>query len=148
VKVLLTQNVPDLGQAGETKTVADGYARNFLIPRGLATVATAGALKNAAAQKQVAQRKQAKSQSALNSLAERLKSTELVFKAKVGDQHRLYGAITASDIADQLSQKLGQAIDKRHVELEDPIRHLGSFKVPVRVGPKVTPSVNVVVEPE
>jgi large subunit ribosomal protein L9 len=148
LKVLLTENVPNLGQAGESKDVADGYARNFLIPRGLATVATAGALKRVAAEKQVAQRKQAKAQAQVSTLATKLGATQVVFKAKVGEQHRLYGSITAADIADELSRKIGQPIDKRHVELEEPIRHLGTYKVPVRVGAKVVPAVTVVVEPE
>jgi large subunit ribosomal protein L9 len=148
LKVLLTENVPNLGQAGESKEVADGYARNFLIPRGLATIATEGALKRVAADKQIAQRRQAKVQAQTSNLATTLSSTQLVFKAKVGEQHRLYGSITAGDIADALSRKVGQAIDKRHVELEEPIRHLGTFKVPVRVASKVVPAVTVVVEPE
>jgi large subunit ribosomal protein L9 len=148
VKVLLTQNVPGLGNAGETKNVADGYARNFLLPRGLASVATAGALKQVATQKQVQQQKQLKAQTQLNALAGVLNATEVTFKAKVGEQHRLYGSITAADIADELGRKIGQSIDKRNVELGEPIRHLGTYKVPVRLGPKVTPSVTVVVEPE
>jgi large subunit ribosomal protein L9 len=148
MKVLLTRDVDNLGKAGDTKDVADGYARNFLIPRGLATVATSGALKNVAAEKQAAQRRQQRAQAEISSLAGRLTTTELTFKARVGEQHRLYGAITANDIAEELSRQLGQTIDKRHVELEEPIRHLGSFKVPVRVGPKIVPTVNVTVEPE
>ena len=147
MKVLLTQNVPNLGQAGETKEVADGYARNYLIPRGMATVATHGAVKQAAARQQATQNKQARVQSELSQLATRVGQTQLTFKAKVGEQHRLYGSITTADVAEQLSAKVGQEIDKRHVELEEPIRHLGSFKVPVRLGPGVVPSVSVVVEP-
>ena len=148
MKVLLTQNVPNLGRAGELKDVADGYARNYLIPRGLARPATEGALKQATAAKQVAERKQAKAQLEIKELAATLSATQVVFKAKVGEQHRLFGSITAGDIADELSRKVGHPIDKRHVELSEPIRHLGEFKVPVRLAPKVEPAVTVVVEPE
>jgi large subunit ribosomal protein L9 len=148
VKVLLTQNVPNVGRAGEVKEVADGYARNYLIPRGLATSATEGALKQVATRKQVEQRKQAKVQAELKDLAATLSRTQLVFKAKVGEQHRLFGSITAGDVADELGRKVGQEIDKRDVELTEPIRHLGEFKVPVRLAPKVEPVVTVVVEAE
>jgi large subunit ribosomal protein L9 len=148
VKVLLNEAVPNLGKAGDTKEVADGYARNFLIPRGLATVATQSALKQAASTKEAQQRRAARVQTQTSTLATQVGATELVFKAKVGEQHRLFGSITAGDIAEELSKKLGQAIDKRHVELAEPIRSLGSYKVPVRVGAKAVPSVTVVVESE
>lgn len=148
VKVLLTQNVPNVGQAGETKEVKDGYARNFLIPRGLATVATSAAMKQASDRKQVAQRKQERERTEVEALADKIKNTELVFKAKVGEQHRLYGSITSADVAEELSRRIGQPIDKRHVELAEPLRHLGSFKVPIRIGSRQVPSVSVVVEPE
>jgi large subunit ribosomal protein L9 len=148
VKVLLTQNVPNLGRAGETKEVADGYARNFLLPRGLATSATVGAMKRAATESQVQQRKQARVQAELGSLAGEIGRAQLVFKVKVGEQHRLYGSITSADIAEELARQVGQPIDKRDVELSEPIRHLGSFKVPVRLGPKLVPEVSVIVEAE
>lgn len=148
MKVILNQDVPSLGKAGDLKDVADGYARNFLIPRGLARPATTAAVKQAATSKQVVERKQAKAQAAVKELAATLSNTQLVFKARVGEQHRLFGSITSSDIADELSRKIGQPIDKRHVELAEPIRHLGEFKVPVRLAPKVEPDVTIVVEPE
>lgn len=148
MKVLLTHDVEHLGKAGDTKEVADGYARNFLIPRGLATPATKGVVNQAAAQKQAEQRRQARAQSERETLAKQIDKTEVVFKAKVGEQHRLYGSITSADIAEELGRKVGSEIDKRDVELAEPIRHLGSFKIPVRLGPKLVPSVTVVVEPE
>ncbi|HVC33906.1 MAG TPA: 50S ribosomal protein L9 [Chloroflexota bacterium] len=148
MKVILTQTVPSLGHVGELKDVADGYARNYLIPRGLAKPATHGALKQVAVEKQAVARKQAKAQSEVKELATEVGRTQLVFKAKVGEQHRLFGSITAGDIADELSRQVGRPIDKHHVELAEPIRHLGEFKVPIRLAPKVEPSVTVVVEPE
>ncbi|MGH2457738.1 MAG: 50S ribosomal protein L9 [Chloroflexota bacterium] len=148
MKVILSQDVATLGHAGELKDVADGYARNFLIPRGLAHLATTTAVKQAASHKQVAERKHAKAQAEVKGLAATLSKTQLVFKAKVGEQHRLFGSITSADIAEELSRKLGQTIEKRNVELAEPIRHLGEFKVPVHLAPKVEPDVTVVVEPE
>jgi large subunit ribosomal protein L9 len=148
VKVLLTQDVPNVGRAGETKDVADGYARNYLLARGLATVASEGALKQAAERKTVVQRREAKRKAEVGSLAATLNQTQVTFKAKVGEQHRLYGSITAADVAEEIGRAIGQPIDKRHVELGEPIRHLGTFKVPIRLGPKTVPSVTVVVEPE
>jgi large subunit ribosomal protein L9 len=148
VKVLLNQDVAGLGRAGETKEVADGYARNFLLARGLATLASEGALKQAAERKDVAQRREAKKKAEVGSLATTLSQTQVVFKAKVGEQHRLYGSITAADVAEEIGRQIGQVIDKRNVELGEPIRHLGTYKVPVRLGPKVLPAVTVVVEPE
>ncbi|HUX85826.1 MAG TPA: 50S ribosomal protein L9 [Chloroflexota bacterium] len=148
MKVLLKQDVPNVGRTGEVKTVADGYARNFLIPRGLVTPATGGAVKRAEQVKAAARGKQVRAQNELKDLAVVLEHTELVFKAKVGEQHRLFGSITAGDIAEELSQKVSRSVDKRDVELEEPIRHLGSYKVPVRVAPRLVPSVTVVVEAE
>jgi large subunit ribosomal protein L9 len=148
VKVLLNQDVAGLGRAGETKDVADGYARNFLLPRGMATIASEGALKQAAERKDVAQKREAKKKAEVGTLATTLNQTQVVFKAKVGEQHRLYGSITAADVAEQISRQIGHAIDKRHVELGEPIRHLGTYKVPVRLGPSAVPAVTVVVEPE
>ena len=148
MKVLLTQNVPTLGSAGETKNVADGYARNFLFPKGLAQVATQGALKQVAMRQEVQTRRDTKAQNQMGALATLLNATEVVFKAKIGEQHRLYGSITSADVAEAIELKIGKSIDKRHVELGEPIRNLGTYKVPVRLGGKLTPSVTVVVEAE
>jgi large subunit ribosomal protein L9 len=148
VKVLLNQDVAGLGRAGETKEVADGYARNFLLPRGMATVASQGALKQAAERKDVVQRREAKRKAEIGSLATTLNHTQVTFKAKVGEQHRLFGSITAADVAEEVSRQIGHPIDKRDVELGEPIRHLGTFKVPVKLGPNAVPTVTVVVESE
>lgn len=148
MKVLLIETVPNLGKAGEIKEVPDGYARNFLLPRGLATAATASAVKQAATTKQAEQKRAARVVAERQELARKLNQTEVVFKARVGEQHRLFGSITASDIADELSRKVGQDIDKRDIELSEPLRHLGTFKVPIRLGPKLIPNVTVVVESE
>jgi large subunit ribosomal protein L9 len=148
LKILLTKDVPNVGRSGEIKDVANGYARNFLIPRGLAVPASQGAVKQAEQAKVMVQGKQARVQAELEELANTVQNTELVFKAKVGEQHRLFGSVTAGDIAEELSRKVNHPIDKRDVELEEPIRHLGSYKVPIRLAPQLVPSVTVVVEAE
>ncbi len=148
MKILLIKDVATIGQAGDTKNVADGYGRNFLLPQGLATLATAGAVKQVAVNKQVQLRKEQKAKSEISELASVLGQTQVVFKAKVGDQHRLFGSITSADIATAVSAKVGHPVAKRNVVLEEPIRHLGTYKVAIRVGSKSSPTVTVVVEAE
>lgn len=148
MKVILTQDVKGTGKAGEVKDVADGYARNFLIPRKLAVPATAGALKGVA-QRQAAELKRgAAEETAARQLAEQIASGPVVMTAKVGDQGRLYGSITSADVAEGLNRRLAQPIDKRRIELSDPIRQLGSFQVPIRLHRNVTASLTVEVQAE
>src|SRR5687767_3567290 len=132
MKVILSKDVPGTGKAGEVKDVADGYARNYLIPRKLAIPATNNALQNVEAKK-ASEQKTAAEEAAARALADRLTSAPVVLTAKVGDQGRLYGSITSGDIAEQLSAHLGQQIDKRRIELDDPIRQLGTHEVTIRL---------------
>lgn len=147
MKVILTTDVQGTGKAGEVKDVADGYARNYLIPRKLAIPASAGALKNVEQKRASEQKKAAAEEAAARALAERLTAAPVVLTAKVGDQGRLYGSITSGDIAEQLSAHLGQPIDKRKIELAEPIRQLGSFDVTIRLHRAVTATVKVDVQP-
>ena len=148
MKVILTQDVKGTGKAGEVKDVADGYARNFLIPRKLAVPATAGALKGVE-QRQIAESKRAAAaESDARRLAERVAAEPIVVTAKVGDQGRLYGSVTSADVAEQLSRRLGQPIDKRRIELTEPIRQLGTFQVPIRLHRAVTATLTVDVQAE
>jgi large subunit ribosomal protein L9 len=147
MKVILSKDVQGTGKAGEVKDVADGYARNYLIPRKLAIPATGGALKNVEAKKASEQKKAAAEEASARALADRLTSAPVVLTAKVGDQGRLYGSITTGDIADQLSAHLGQPIDKRKIELDEPIRQLGTFDVTIRLHRTVSASVKVDVQP-
>lgn len=148
MKVLLTQDVKDLGKAGQVKEVADGYARNYLIPRRLAIAATETQLKKVAEQQAVQARHQAKAEQDARKLAERIAGISVNFKVKVGEQQRLYGSITSGDIAGALSKQLGQEIDKRRIELDEPLKHLGTFKVPVRLARDIVPQATVVIEEE
>jgi len=148
MKVLLTETVDNLGSAGEVKKVADGYARNFLIPKGLAVPATAGALKQAELRLQAEARRQQQEEVKGESLARTLSQVTLTFQAKAGETDKLYGSITNADIAEALERETGQAIDKRKVELEEPIRELGSYYVPIKLLPDLAPRVTVIVERE
>ena len=146
MKVLLNETLKNVGRAGEIKEVKDGYARNYLIPRGLATMATSGTVKQAEARRQAEERREAKNLSANQLLANKIGAATITLRARVGAQGRLYGAITATDIATALTAEVGQEIDRRRVELEDPIRRLGEYKVPVRLARDIVPEVTVVVE--
>lgn len=147
MKVILNKDVQGTGKAGEVKDVADGYARNFLIPRKLAVPASEGALKTVEAKKASAQKKAAAEEAAARELGAQLMASPVVLTAKVGDQGRLYGSITSADIADQLSAHIGQPIDKRKIELPDPIRQLGTHEVTIRLHRAVTATVKVDVQP-
>ncbi len=146
--VLLTKDVPNLGQAGQIKKVARGYARNFLIPKGLARPATQGALKQAEIQQRAEARRQRKLENQAQDLAQIISRTTLTFRAKAGESDRLYGSITNADIAQALEQEMGQTVDKRKIELSDPIRELGTHRVPIRLLSDLAPEVTVIVERE
>ena len=148
MRVLLLKDVASVGKAGEVKDVADGYFRNFLAPKGLAAPATQTTLKQVAEARDAQARREAKQSAQHQVLAERIEKTQLTFHVRVGEQHRLYGAVTAANIAEKLQAQLGQPIDKRHVELEEPIHHLGTYEVRIHLGHEVKPKLTVVVERE
>jgi large subunit ribosomal protein L9 len=148
VKVLFLRDVKGTAQAGEVKEVAEGFARNYLLPKKLAVAATEGTLKSVTIQKQIAAARRARAQEKASTLAERLAQLTLHFKVKVGEQYRLYGSITSADIAEAVEQQLGEPIDKHNIILEEPIRHLGEHKVPIKLGTGLEPAVTVLVEKE
>lgn len=148
MKVLLLEDVKDLGKAGDIKDVADGYARNYLIPRKLATGATQQNIKQVEQQREAVLRREAKKERELHDLAKRIDEIEVRFPVRVGEQDRLYGSITAGDIAKEVSEKLGQEVDRHRIDLEEPLRELGTFRVPIRLGKGAVGNVSVVVERE
>lgn len=148
MKVLLLKDVENVGKLGEVKEVADGHFRNFLGPKGLAAPATPATLKQVADARAAQARREARLTNKNHLLAERISKLQLRFRVKVGEQHRLFGAVTAAQIAEKLQAELGQPIDKRHVDLEDPIHHLGTFEVRIHLAHDVNPKVTVVVERE
>jgi large subunit ribosomal protein L9 len=147
VKVILTQDVSPLGKSGDMKDVADGYASNYLIPRKLAVPAAGGAYR--AWQHDIASReeKRKREREEAEIAAQRISSTTLTLGVKVGEGGRLYGSITAKDIADALGRR-GIVVDRHKVDLTDPLKTLGTYKVAVRVYAGLTPEVTVVVEPK
>lgn len=148
MKVLLTQDVFNLGHAGEVKTIADGYGRNYLLPRGMAVLATAGAVKSAERIKGKAIERRARDRADVDAIATVIGGTTVTLHARAGEKGKLFGSITAAHIAAELSKKLGSELDKRKVALREPIREIGSFVVPVRLSTEVIPTVTVNVVPE
>jgi large subunit ribosomal protein L9 len=148
MKVVLRQDVPKLGEAGTVQNVSGGYARNYLVPNGLAVYATEGELKMAAHNQAVKDRKVARQEEQLRSLAEKIEGQKLSFEARAGENGRLFGSITASDIAEQLSSKIGEEIDRRRVQLDDAIRTVGDHTVSVHLVGRLRPSVTVTVTAE
>ncbi len=148
MKVLLTQDVYNLGHAGEVKTVADGYGRNYLLPRGVAVLATAGAVKRADTIKAAALRRRAQEQSDMQAVAQVINGVTLTFTARTGEKGKLYGSITTAQIADNISSVLGKEFDRRKIALREPIRMVGNYSVQVRLATDIVPVVNVVVVQE
>jgi large subunit ribosomal protein L9 len=144
----LLKDIKRLGKAGELAVVSDGYARNYLIPRGLAVLATEGAVRSTEVQKAIEAEREERVRSDSTALAERLSEVTLTFKVKAGEKGRLYGSVTSADIAAEIERVTGHAVDKRKVELEEPIRLLGTHKVPLRLMPGVPCEVTVEVEPQ
>jgi large subunit ribosomal protein L9 len=147
VKVILTNDVPTLGKSGDLKSVADGYATNFLIPQKLAVPAAGGAYR--AWQHDIASRevKRRRERDDAEVAATRIASTTLTMGVKVGEGGKLYGSITAKDIADALGRR-GIAVDRHKVDLEEPLKSLGTYKVAVKVFAGLTPEVTIIVEPK
>ena len=133
MRVILLQDVAGLGKAGDLKDVANGYARNYLLPRQMAAGATPALISNREQRVAAEKRKVAKQDESNKQLAERLGQIALTFRARVGSQGRLYGSITSQDIATALRDAEGISIDRRTINLQDPIRTIGTFNVPVRV---------------
>jgi len=143
MKVILLQDVDGLGKAGDLKEVANGYARNFLLPRQLAAGATPSLIANRQQRVAAEQRKLEKQADLNRQQSERLSQVTLTFKARVGREGRLYGSITSQDIAAGLRDTEGIVIDRRMIDLPDPIRSVGTFVVPVKVAQKLQPKITV-----
>jgi large subunit ribosomal protein L9 len=148
MKVVLLQDVPQLGEAGEVKDVAVGYARNFLLPKGLAEFVTPAVLERVEARLRKEERRQAQVEVEMASTAHTLDGAQITLKAKVGTQERLYGSITSGDIAAELQRVTGLEIDKRKIELEEPIRQVGEYEISVRLSKEFVPKIRIVVEEE
>jgi large subunit ribosomal protein L9 len=146
MRVIFIKDVPSVARAGEVKEVADGYGRNFLLPKGLATLATPAALKEAESLRQVEARRQGQSDEEARATAEKLNNFSLTLKARAGARGRLYGAITSSDIAREIQAQTGCQVNKRKIKLEEPIHQLGEYEVAIKLTKELAPKLKIVVE--
>ena len=147
MKVILTSNVPSLGAPGAVVEVARGYARNFLIPQGKAMEANPGNLARFETQRSRIMQEVDREKEAVSELAARLAEVSLTIAQRVGESERLYGSVTNAVIAQELEKK-GFEVDRRQVELEEPIKQLGTYQVAVRLAPEVKAQIQVEVVPE
>jgi len=148
MKVVFLEDVANIAKAGEVKVVADGYGRNFLIPKKLAALVSPETITKLETQRLLQANKKTQIESELTKIFSQLEGKEVILKAKVGAKNRLYGSITSADIAAELERVTGVTIDKRKIELDEPIRELGSFDVAIKLGKDVIPKVKVIVSEE
>ena len=146
-KVLLREDVDDLGARGEIVRVRAGYARNYLLPRNLAVEATAGNVKGIESERAALLKKEAKERATAEGQADQIGKLELEFKRKAGEQGALYGSVTSMDVAEALHQR-GYEIDRHRIHLREPLKRVGEYTVPVRLHREVTIDLKVRVAPE
>ncbi len=144
MKVIFLKDVSKVAKAGETKEVADGYGRNFLIPQKLALPVSPAVVNMVEAQR----RKQTQTESGLAEMANQLEGKEIILKARAGAKERLHGSITSADIASELQNSTGLEVDKRKIELAEPIHQLGSYDIAIRLGKDIMPKIKVVITEE
>jgi large subunit ribosomal protein L9 len=143
MKVILLKDVENLGRTGDVKEVARGYARNYLLPKGMVVEATAGQMKRVETLQRQREKEDAKRLSEAQTLAQRLEALEVTVSARTGEQGRLFGSVTNQDVAAALIEQHGIELDRRDVELADPIRTLGTHQVNVRLGGNVQAQLRV-----
>jgi large subunit ribosomal protein L9 len=148
MKVILTQTVPGVGDAGTIKEVADGYARNFLLPKGYAIVATRGSVKQAEAQAELYARKARKARSEQEKQADAVQDKSIVIRARTGSENRLYGSVTAADVAEALQSQHGIMIDRHKIKTDEAIHRLGTYTATADFGHGITAKFNVEVAAE
>jgi len=142
VELILTEDVQKLGHAGEVVSVRPGYARNYLIPQGKALLATKGRMRELEHKRRVIEDKVRKEVGAHEAVARRLSETELEFQALAGEEGKLFGSVTSSDIAGRLAEQ-GVEVDRRRIELGEPIKQLGEYEVEIRLHREVQGRVRV-----
>jgi len=148
LKVVFLKDVPPVGKVGEVKEVANGYGRNFLLPRKFASLATPSALKALEVQLQKEKEKQQRLAAERSELARQLEGFSITLRAKVAEEEQLYGSIRDIDIAAEISRLTGFDIDRKEIELEEPIHQLGSYEVTIRLSKDLGPKVKVTVVEE
>lgn len=146
MKVILKEDVKTLGKKGKVCEVSDGYARNFLLPRGLAVEATEGNVQDLAHKQKIEdQRRQKEKQNALD-LAQKLEGLTVTIKVKVGDKGRLFGSVTNKEIAEALEKGYNIKLDKRKIEIKDPIKTVGEHSAVFKIHPEVNGNLKVMIE--
>ena len=145
MQVILNQDVKGTGKKGEIVKVSDGFARNMLFPRGLATEATTANIRSLEKQKAIAAEKKAEEKKAAEELAAKLEDIKVVIKTKSGEGGKLFGSITSKDIAEETKKQTGLVIDKKKIQLNSPIKNIGTFNVTVKLYPEVAGTLTVVV---
>ncbi len=147
MKLILREDVENLGRGGELVDVKPGYGRNYLLPRGLAVPANPKNVRELEHQRQIAEAKAAKLKASAEAVAKRLADTPVALKRKVGEQDKLYGSVTALDVAEALAAR-GLQLDRRSIDLADPIKTVGEFEVPVKLHREVVGKAKVKIEAE
>jgi len=148
MKIVLLEDVPGRGKAGEIKEVSKGYAKNFLLPRGLALVATSTVIKQVESRLEREKLEGSIDREKLVELAQQIEGREIRLKARMGAGERLFGSITTANVAEELSRAIGSVIDKRKIDIEKPFRQTGSYEVAVKLASDIKPKITVVIEEE
>jgi large subunit ribosomal protein L9 len=148
MKVVLLEDLPGKGKAGEIKEVSKGYARNFLLPRGLALLATPTIIKQVESRLEKEKLEEGIDRDKLVELAQQIEGREIRFEARMGAGERLFGSITAADVAEELSRAIGSPVDKKKIDIEKPLRKTGSYEVAVKLASDINPRIAVVIEEE
>ncbi len=148
MKVILIKDVKKLGITGEIKEVSDGYARNYLIPQGMALEATQTRLKETQEKDLKQQKQKGKEEAAAKALQEKLNGKAIQLLARTGGSDKLFGAITVKEIAEALQKEYGTKIDKKKIELKDPIKHLGTYEAKIKIYPSIQANIQIIVAAE
>ncbi|MDP9341585.1 MAG: 50S ribosomal protein L9 [Actinomycetota bacterium] len=148
MKIILQKEIDKLGAPGDVVEVADGYARNYLVPRGMAIPASKGAVRHADSLRRAHQGRVAKAQKEAEAVAARITAGPLKVRAKAGEGGKLFGSVTAADLAEEIEQQTGEKIDRRMVHLEEPIRSVGVHEVRIHLHPEVDAALSVEIHTE
>jgi large subunit ribosomal protein L9 len=148
MKVVLLEDLPGRGRAGEIREVNKGYAKNFLLPRGLALVATPAVIKQVESRLEKEKLEESMDREKLVELAGKIEGREIHLKARMGAGERLFGSVTAADVAEELSQSIGTVVDKKKIDIEKPFRRAGSYEVVVKLTSDIRPQITLVIEEE
>jgi large subunit ribosomal protein L9 len=148
MKVVLLEDLPGKGKAGEAKEVSKGYAKNFLLPRGLALIATPAVMRQVESRLEREKLEESTDREKLVELAQQIEGREIRLKARMGTGERLFGSITAADIAEELSRAAGSIVDKKRIDIEKPFRQTGSYEIAIKLAGDIKPRITVVIEEE